>query len=151
MKVLIAVEESECSRLALESVVKRHWPEGSQFRVISVVEPMPFYGAEIYSPHVINSIVEAEKELGNRKRQLVKEDVELLKAAHSEDSVSGDVLSGDVRHCILDESKEWGADLIVLGSHARKGFSKLFLGSVAEGVAGNADCSVEIVKGKITH
>lgn len=151
MRVLIAVEESDCSRQAVESVVERHWPEDSQFRVISVVEPLPMYGAEIYSPHVIDSFIQAERELTDRRRKLVKEDVEKLKAAHVADSVSGDVLCGDIRHCILDESKEWKADLIVLGSHGRKGVSKLFLGSVAEGVAGNAECSVEIVKGKFKH
>jgi nucleotide-binding universal stress UspA family protein len=115
------------------------------------MEPMPYYGPEIYSPYVIDSIVQAEGEALERKRKLVKDDVEMLRSHHVSNSVSGDVLSGDVRKCILDESKEWGADLIILGSHARKGFSKLFLGSVAEGVAGNANCSVEIVKGKVTH
>ncbi|HIA51542.1 MAG TPA: universal stress protein [Candidatus Melainabacteria bacterium] len=151
MKVLIAIEESECSKLALESVLERHWPEDSQFRVINVFEPFPIYGAEIYSPRAADSIVEAERELLQSKKKIVKDDIELLRKTFAPGSVSGDVLTGDVRNCILEEAKEWGADLIVLGSHGRKGFSKLFLGSVAEGVAGHADCSVEIVKHKKTH
>lgn len=151
MKVLIAVEESECSRLALESVMERTWPEDSQFRVINVFEPLPFYGAEIYSPRALESIQEAEKELMQSKKKTLKDDIELLRKLFSDKSVSGDILTGDIRNSILDEAKEWGADLIVLGSHGRKGFSKLFLGSVAEGVAGHADCSVEIIKKKHTH
>ena len=151
MKVLIAVEESECSRLALESVIERSWPEDSQFRVINVFEPFPVYGAEIYSPRTLDSFQQAEAELMQSKRKLVKDDVEMLRKSFSEKAVSGQVLTGDIRNSILDEANEWGADLIVMGSHGRKGFSKLFLGSVAEGVAGHADCSVEIVKKKHTH
>jgi nucleotide-binding universal stress UspA family protein len=151
MRVLIAVEESECSRLALESVMERSWPEDSQFRVINVFEPFPFYGSEIYSPRAADSIQEAEKELLNSKKELLKQDLKRLRDSFSEKSVSGDVLTGDIRNCIVDEAKEWGADLIVMGSHGRKGFSKLFLGSVAEGVAGHADCSVEIIKKKLSH
>ncbi len=142
MRILIAVEESDCSRQALEEVMERRWPEDSEFRLINVFEPFLPYGPEIYSARAIDSIVQAEQELLAAKKLQLKENVEELKHSVGNCTVSADVLSGDIRNTILDEAKQWGADLIVLGSHGRKGFSKLFLGSVAEGVAGHADCSV---------
>lgn len=146
MKVLIAVEESECSRRALESVIERSWPEESQFRIINVFHPLPAYGEAIYSPRAAESMIAAEAELLKMKKINLKETISRLKSHFSSCPVSGAILTGEIRGSILDEAKSWGADLIVLGSHGRRGFSKLLLGSVAEGVAGHADCSVEIVK-----
>jgi nucleotide-binding universal stress UspA family protein len=55
---------------------------------------------------------------------------------------------GDARSCIVDEAKEWGADLIVVGSHGYTGLKRLLLGSVAQSVVTHAPCSVEVVRGK---
>ena len=46
---------------------------------------------------------------------------------------------------ILQKAKEWGANLIVVGSHGRRGFDRWALGSVSESLAMNAPCSVEVV------
>lgn len=43
-------------------------------------------------------------------------------------------------------AQSWKPDLIVMGSHGRKGFEKFLLGSVAEAVLASSNCSVEIVK-----
>lgn len=47
---------------------------------------------------------------------------------------------------ILDCATEWRADLIVVGSHGRKGVTRFVLGSVSEAVARHAHCSVEIAR-----
>ncbi len=47
---------------------------------------------------------------------------------------------------ILNTSKEINADLIVLGSHGRKGWDRLLMGSVAESVMRHSDCPVLIYK-----
>ena len=54
--------------------------------------------------------------------------------------------SGDPRKVILDEAKDWGADLIVLGSHGYRSLERLMLGSVSESVATHAHCSVEVIR-----
>ncbi|CAN5283881.1 hypothetical protein BH10CYA1_BH10CYA1_46340 [soil metagenome] len=40
MKVLIALDNSECSDLAFLSVTERVWAEEAEFRIITVVEPI---------------------------------------------------------------------------------------------------------------
>ena len=47
---------------------------------------------------------------------------------------------------ILKEATTWGADLIVMGSHGRRGLKRFLIGSVSESVAMHAGCSVEIVR-----
>ena len=56
------------------------------------------------------------------------------------------VYEGAARAEILDASAQWHADLIVVGSHGRKGLDRFLLGSVSEFVARHAPCSVEIVR-----
>ena len=56
------------------------------------------------------------------------------------------VREGDPRSAIVDEANEWGADLIVVGSHGRTGVMRWLLGSVAHAIVGHAPCSVEVVR-----
>jgi nucleotide-binding universal stress UspA family protein len=47
---------------------------------------------------------------------------------------------------IVRTAKDWGADLIVVGSHGRAGVQRALLGSVAEGVMRAAPCAVLVVR-----
>jgi len=60
--------------------------------------------------------------------------------------VSPVLREGHPKDKILDEAEQWGADLIVVGSHGYGAVRRLFLGSVSLAVAINAPCSVEIVR-----
>ena len=61
-------------------------------------------------------------------------------------NVTTAIVQGDPKSIILDDAKTWGADLIVLGSHGRKGLERFLVGSVSEAVLRHAHCSVEIVR-----
>jgi nucleotide-binding universal stress UspA family protein len=61
-------------------------------------------------------------------------------------SIETAVREGDPRSVIVDEAAEWGADLIVVGSHGRTGLTRWLLGSVAQAIVGHASCSVEVVR-----
>lgn len=52
---------------------------------------------------------------------------------------------GDPAREIAAEAREWDADLLVLGTHARSGAARVLLGSVAEGALRSARCSVLVV------
>ena len=49
---------------------------------------------------------------------------------------------------IVKAAKEWGADLIVIGSHGRRGITRALVGSVAEAVMRHAPCPVVVVRAK---
>jgi nucleotide-binding universal stress UspA family protein len=84
---------------------------------------------------------EAEKK---QAKELVDKTVELLRAKGLK--ATGTVENGDAKSRILESAKDWRADLIVLGSHGRKGLEHFLMGSVSEAVARHAGCSVEIVR-----
>jgi len=54
--------------------------------------------------------------------------------------------TGDARAVIVATAKQFGADLIVMGTHGRRGVSRLVNGSVAEHVARTAPCPVLLVR-----
>lgn len=47
---------------------------------------------------------------------------------------------------IIGAAREWGADLVVIGTHGRGGIARLALGSVAEGVVRAAPCPVLVIR-----
>jgi nucleotide-binding universal stress UspA family protein len=69
-----------------------------------------------------------------------------LKLRNKNWKVSNHVRGGFAAEEIINEAKEWEADLIIVGTHGRKGVSRFLLGSVAESVAAHAPCSVTVVK-----
>jgi nucleotide-binding universal stress UspA family protein len=145
MKVLLAIDSSECSRAAVASVSKRPWTDDTHVLVITVVEPaLPEYASwHQGSAAVLN---EVQKELLEKSRNLVNERVEELKKHLPKVKIEGEVKEGKIRDVIVDTAESWKADFIVMGSHGRTGFRKFLLGSVAEGVVSRASCSVEIIK-----
>lgn len=78
--------------------------------------------------------------------EIVKEKAELLEKRFGKEKVCAEVIEGYVKDSILEAAKLWPADLIVMGSHGRRGFTKFLLGSVSEAVVSHAPCSVEIIK-----
>lgn len=147
MKVLLAVDQSECSDMAVQSVLKRNWPQDTQFEVMSVFEPLAMTCVGWNAAYMPVAMIDAERELLNHRKEYVHEKEEELEKVFGKEKVSCCIREGAVWPVIIDRANEWGADLIVVGSHGRSGLSKFFLGSTAEAVAGHAECSVEIVKG----
>src|ERR1700681_3552182 len=58
------------------------------------------------------------------------------------------VMEGDPVNCILESAEALAADLIVLGTHGRRGFDRWVLGSVTERVMHHAPCPVVAVNGR---
>lgn len=125
-RVLLATDGSETSLAAVRAVAERPWPEESEFRIVSVEEPWV----------IKSSRLDAQAAITDAEQMLTSAG---LKA-------SGEVLSGNTKEVILEEARKWDADLVVVGSHGRRGFKRFLLGSVSESVAMNAHCSVVVVR-----
>jgi nucleotide-binding universal stress UspA family protein len=126
-RVLLAIDGSETSLRAAEALAARPWPIESEFRIVSVEEPW------------------AIKSSRQQPQEAMASAAQVLPAAGLK--ASGEVLSGNAKELILEEARKWGADLIVVGSHGRRGFKRFLLGSVSETIAMNAHCSVVVVRG----
>jgi len=147
MNIIVAIDGSHFSRVAVDRLIERPWPEGTRIRVVHVVEPFhPEYAA--WHANYVPLALQAQKELVDAARIMVDETVDQLKARFGEDAVEGEIHEGYIKDRILELAESWPADLIVVGSHGRKGITKFLLGSVSEAIMSHAPCSVEVVRVK---
>ena len=93
---------------------------------------------------------EADKMAKKFAEDAVKSAADLLQNKHPALFITTAVINGSPRKVILNEAEEFGADLIVVGSHGRGAIERFLLGSVSQAVALHAKCSVEIVRNRIT-
>lgn len=147
MKILLAVDDSPSSRVAVEEVARRTWPARSQIKIISAIWLHLGPLAEPWLlPRHPDEIMRAERK---QARAVIEKATTKLKSAKKGGlRITAEVLKGTPEEAILDEAKKWGADLIVIGSHGFKGLKRFLLGSVSHAVALHAPCSVEIVRPK---
>jgi nucleotide-binding universal stress UspA family protein len=145
MKILLAVDDSEYSEAAVEAIASRPWPHGSTVRLLSAVEPVVPPAAELWYD-AAGSLERLRQEITKHHEELTARVAERLQPTGL--TVETVVRAGDPRSVIVDEAKEWSADLIVVGSHGRTGIARLLLGSVAHSVVSHAPCSVEVVRKK---
>jgi len=142
LRVLLATDGSEFSVSAARSIASRPWPPGSQFRIISVAE-VAESGVE---PWYTDSVVLEELQRLNQRH--------CQEAIDAADTILGEAglapaeeaFIGLPKASILDDAERWHADLIVVGSHGRRGLDRILLGSVSESVAVHATCSVEVIR-----
>jgi nucleotide-binding universal stress UspA family protein len=146
MKVLLAIDNSEYSKAAIDEVAKRLFPPSSEVRIVSVykkstqiLEMDPMGTLREYFSELEQIAVKSAKELtANAAELLHNENPELL--------VSINVIGGSPKRLIIEEAESFGADIIVLGSHGYGALESFLLGSVAQSVVLHAKCSVEIVR-----
>ncbi len=150
MKILLATDGSDFSTAAAQSIADRQWPAGSQIRVLSIAE-LPIFenpmGASslsaIYPATLLEELMESARK---HAEDAVESTRKILQAGNLQVLDSKPAPIGDARILLLDLAKEWKADLIVLGSHGRRGMDRMLMGSVSESVAIHAHCSVDVIR-----
>src|ERR1044071_2885401 len=150
MKLLIAVDSAISTEVLVGAVGVRPWPDGTTAHVLSVVAdrdvPEEVWREEGYGKGAVRREME-------RRGEEITPAVESFKQVGipAELEATGAALSGNAKEVILEEARKWDADLIVVGSHGRRGFKRFLLGSVSEAVAMNAHCSVVVVRRPARH
>jgi len=147
MKVMIATDGSEYSLAAVNKACEFLGEKtGMEIKVVSAYEEDYAMAAEPFavSADLYREIAEAAE---NQARQNVQSATDTIKGRLGEAAatITTAILKGNPPQQIVDIAEEWGADLIVVGSHGR-GFWGRLLGSVSDGVVHHAPCSVMVVR-----
>ena len=146
-KVLLAIESSDFSTAAIDAVRGQFRPDQTEIHVVHVIDPMvylPLYDGAVRDFDRIEAL-RAENQ--KQAQALVDDTSKLLRDAGYR--LTASIEEGEPRTTIIDCAARVKADLIVLGSHGRRGLPRLLLGSVSEYVAHHASCSVEIVRHQV--
>ncbi len=147
MKVLLAIDGSPHSEAAVAEVARRPWPAGTEVQILTVIHPR---GPLLPDPAFLMAAIHVEQltELQDQAPILVRAAFEQLQREAPDLSVITKIVEGTPNDRIVHEAREWGADLVVVGSHGYGRVRSTVLGSVARGVVTDAPCSVLVARAK---
>ena len=143
-RILVPVDGSPTSNRGLAEAVKVAKLTGAQVRLLHVVDGMPFvmsvegYGG--MATDVLTLLREAGEGILQQARTLVKDN------GIAVDTVMFDSFGGRLCDHVLEQVKEWRADLVVLGTHGRRGVSRALLGSDGEQLLRTSPVPVLLVR-----
>jgi len=143
-KILVPVDGSGTSTRGLNEAIKIAKAQGSELRLVHIVNEFIFdytYAPGLYAGNLIETLVKGGREVLDTAEKAVKR--EGVKA----ESVLIESVGGVAANLILAQAKQWQADLIVMGTHGRRGLARLTMGSDAEQVVRAATVPVMLVRG----
>lgn len=143
-RILVPVDGSATAKRGLDEALKIAAKLGSTVRVIHVVDDMSMMMA---AGALATNIGELLMSLASAGEQVLAD----AKGAAQSKGLSVDIV---MRHCtagrvcdvIIEEASTWSSDLIVIGTHGRRGAGRLLLGSDAEQVLRRASVPVLLVR-----
>ena len=118
-KVLVPVDGSATSELGLQEAMKLARLTGASVRLLHVVDVLSLAIAGAGTAGVAGDMLAAVRESG--RTILRRAEASVQAAQLTVDTVLHENTSGRVAEIIADEVTSWGADLVVLGTHGRRG------------------------------
>lgn len=146
-RILIATDDSECSKKALQHGYYLAKAMDATVALVHVIEQATptNYGADPLmgqQPLIIPETTEIQEENSKSMLEGISKKLTGVKEILTFSRI------GTPKQEILDLAGEWGADLIIMGTHGRTGFDHFISGSVSESVIRKANCPVLVVPGK---
>jgi nucleotide-binding universal stress UspA family protein len=145
-KILVAVDGSETAARALSAAIELARNSGARLEPLYVVDvPLMSYDIPSYDPSYVRDALTEEG------RHVLADAAALMRKAGVKGPtcmVETELMSGeDIAHRIQRAAQEFDADLLVMGTHGRRGVRRLILGSVAERTLRIAACPVLLIPG----
>jgi nucleotide-binding universal stress UspA family protein len=149
MKILFPIDDSACSQTAAHALASQICGRADEVEVhvLHVIQWPKIFPEAISPGHDREFGEEFNHFLATRRQQartLTDCMVQFLRKAGFQ--AVGLVREADPKQAILEYAAEWAPDLIVVGSHGRRGLERIALGSVSEAVMRHAHCSVQIMR-----
>jgi nucleotide-binding universal stress UspA family protein len=143
-RILHPTDFSRASSAAFRRAVDMAKGNRAELLLVHVLTPsVPVVADGYVSPQVYEDMANAARAYGQKHL-----DALVRKAKQAGARVRGLLLEGVPHERIAQAARSRKADLVVIGTHGRTGFAKLFLGSVASRVLAVAPCPVLTVRGK---
>lgn len=142
MKVTIALDDSIYSRHYLQDLAHRKWPENTNFKLITVLEPLNLSDEEKH--------IQMEDKINEKRHEQAQNFLNQMKSEL--DSVPSSMVHFEIREGHADEQIiesciDWKPDRLFIGAYG-KGAKSSLLGKTAHGVISNSPCSVEVMRSR---
>ena len=146
-RIVVAIDGSKTSDTALGEAIKLADESAATLLLLHVCEEMPVMWqpdamSVVPIQDILKSIADAGAALLEKHKDIVASQGILVETKLVE------TVGGRTGSIISEEAQKWFADLLVIGTHGRKGFEHFLMGSVAEGVIRTATMPVLLVRAK---
>jgi nucleotide-binding universal stress UspA family protein len=139
-KILIAVDNSTCSEKAARTGYEIAKNYDAEVALVNIIEPVP---ANINPDLTLAPVFLETYDNSEENSHVLLQEIERKYSQGLKTTYLSVVDSA--AHGIIQQSDEWGSDLIVIGTYGRTGLYHFLMGSVAEHVARKSACPVLIV------
>jgi len=138
-KILCPTDYSKTSDKAVRYAIELGRKVNAHVRFLHIMQPENIAEKTAYSYGVSKK---------GEHKDVVSEEFRMLLMEEKKKGLSADILimRGGSCEAIIEHSRVWGADLLVMGSHGRTGLTRIMMGSVAEAVFHAVDIPVLLVK-----
>lgn len=146
-RILVPVDGSQTGRLGVQEAIRlaKSFKTPARLRLVHVIDDFPML---VEMSNVI-SFEKTRQALRDHGSTLLKQARQLAVACDVEADISlREVTGARIARAVIDEAKEQGCDLIVMGTHGRRGITRLALGSDADLVVAESPVPVLLVRGQ---
>jgi nucleotide-binding universal stress UspA family protein len=142
-RIMVAVDGSETSKRGLQEAIQLAIDQKAKLAIIHVIDLVIVYGAGQFPGAYVEGTRELAREAVEQARQTA------LAAGIDPEVQSPEIVTSGyhVADTIAELAKNWKADVLVAGTHGRRGVSRLLIGSVAERIVRVAPCPLLLVRG----
>lgn len=143
-RILVPVDGSPTSNAGLREAISTAKGQGASLQLVHVVDyhylVMGGLEAGAYIEELMDSLTQSGKRILKRAEEQVR------KAGVPVTSVLLESAAGPAADAIVRQAKKWKADVIVIGTHGRRGVRRMLMGSDAEQVVRNSPVPVMLVR-----
>ncbi len=143
-KILVPIDGSPTAARGLSEAIELGKLTGARLRLIHVIDELSFAlsvgDGYANSGEILNALHDAGVEILSQAQTRVRAN------GLEVDTVLSDSLAGRVCDLVIAQAGVWDADLIVLGTHGRRGVGRLFMGSDAENIVRSASIPVLLLR-----
>jgi nucleotide-binding universal stress UspA family protein len=142
-RILVPLDGSRTAAAGLREAIRlASGNNRATIRLLHVMDPLPaMQGMEVI---ITEQLIENMEQFGRK----VLKDAKSLVRRHGigVDTVFQEQALGRTSDAIVKQARKWRANLIVMGTHGRRGVSRIVLGSDAEAVVRSAPAPVLLVR-----
>jgi len=147
-RILVPIDGSPTSKRGLEEAIGLARNQKARIGLVHVVDEMVIVsgtdGMMTMPPSYVEDFMRALRDTG--KKLLARTEARVRKKGIAVDTVLLETLGERVADVIVRQARKWRADVIVLGTHGRRGLSRVVMGSDAEMVVRETPVPVLLVR-----
>lgn len=147
-RIMVAVDESFMTSQVMEAAIELAKATGAQVAICHAIDETILAQREV-AMMLPNSVGKTEARMRLGAQGFLDRLLQTARAAGVEAEIK--LVESEQKHVsdmLIDAAGEWQADLLVVGTHGRRGIERFFVGSVAERLVRKGQTSLLLVRGE---